>query len=226
MLVVSVPKFDEYVLSKIKKDILPLLNISIIYVLSTDFITDYMSSFEAAYTNLLISPYPMSSEDLTSPERIKPSILNYVRGELTSKISSLNPNSDLMSAHAVSATVLGFPTGPPKASTDELKLFFFYLHGTIGEFAFITEDTYNKIRPGKDTRFGRFGTGFLIPLEEYKGRYNAAVRGGVSGVPSPDSVRHPFSGSPEIDLFGIVQRSIDIGKYINKAIELTKKGIK
>jgi len=176
--------------------------------LSTKFVDRYMEIFDRKYDELFVVPYNMSSKDQTSPQKIKPEVVAYVRGELVSKIGKISVDDRYFSIRAISRQAFGYPSGPDRSSTEKLKLFYFYLEGTPQEFVFITKEIYSILKPGKDTKFGRFGTVFLMPMREYRDKYRAAVSRGARGLPPPETIRHPFSGAPPINIFDQVIREI------------------
>lgn len=230
-------------MSDISKQLDKIININFtmfmdtfLHVLNTEFVDEYVSTFSQVYDSMLVAPFErgMSAKDPTSPSKLKKEVLLYVRNELYSKVSAISSQKYRggdINISAISNAVFGFPTGPSKGSTDKLKLFYFYLVGTPEEFVFISADMYsawrsarNKVRkklsPPKRTghKLGRFEEGFLIPMSEYKIVYAADNK-----LPTPEQVKHPFSGAPPIHIFEEVQKRINFNKYLYRAVELMKK---
>jgi len=207
---------------------------SLLHVLRIDFIEDYLSAFDIVFDQMLVSPYEgtMSSEDLSAPSKLKPAVRNYVKSELTTKIGKLTSKEDTFSVQAISDAVFGFPSGPSRSETDPLRLFFFYLAGTPDEFVFIGADELDAWRRAKakaprmerspssggGRSHGRFGKGFMVPMDEYKRVYAADT-----SIPSPSQAKHPFSGAAPINLFDIIRTRINFNRYIEKAVELMRK---
>lgn len=88
----------------------------------------------------------------------------------------------------------------------------FYLEGFVGEYAFITEDTYKKFFEGKKvtkkslekfSTWGWFGEGFMIEKKVY-------FKQGLNAVVPFSSIRHPFSGLRPTKLFERAMDGIDM----------------
>lgn len=207
---------------------------SLIHVLEFEFVGDYIATFSTVYDQLLVAPFEgnMSPNDKTAPSRLKPDVVSYVTQELKAKVKKLNSKSKTMSINAIENTVFGFPSGPPRNETDSLKLFYFYLVGTPAEFAFVSIDFIDQWKAARNlvefksgprrssggSALGRFGLGFMVPMDEYKAVYKSS-----SGLPSPSQARHPFSGAPPIRLFEEVNNRINFKSYVEKAVALMRK---
>jgi hypothetical protein len=118
---------------------------------------------------------------------------------------------------------LGYDSSGSIASddTEPLHWMVFFLEGLIGDWAFISPETYTKITKGGQYRptWGRFGDGFMISSEEY------AERGWDRIVPF-SQVRHPFSGFSPLDIFAEALQEFHLRPFIQKAIDAAVKGTK
>lgn len=221
-------------LNKIFGAQLEMFKDSLIHVLQFYFVDDYVAQFSLMYDQLLVAPYEgrMSQNDKTAPSKLKPYVLTYIKQEVSSKVSYLKSNQKVLSINAIANEVFGFPSGPDRNETDPLKLFYFYLVGTPQDFAFVDAEfidewraARNKIEYGTGPSsknssgiLGRFGMGFMVPLDEY-----AAVFKVSNSIPPPGQAKHPFSGSPPIHIFEEVRRKINFNLYIEKAVTLMRK---
>jgi hypothetical protein len=145
--------------------------------------------------------------DPTSPSKIKGAVMNYVENSFNNGVSIEEGQVKL---NILSSIDLGYPEGPDRTETDKVKLFYFYLEGVIGEFAFIGKEVYDRFNPDrKGNIVGRFGEGFLIPMDVYSKR----KRNHLIDLPSESDVRFPLSGAHPINLIGLVMAKMDMNKY-------------
>ena len=95
----------------------------------------------------------------------------------------------------------------------------FYLEGFVGEYAFITEETYKKFFEKKKvtkkalekfSTWGWFGEGFMIERKVY-------FKQGLNQVVSFSSIRHPFSGLRPTKLFERALDGIDMKSIYSEA---------
>ena len=96
----------------------------------------------------------------------------------------------------------------------------FYLEGLVGEWAFISPETYQKItRKPYNPSWGRFSRGFMISRREYHAkRWNEQV--------AFTEVRHPFSGFAPLDIFREALSEFDLRPFVQKAMDATSEGRK
>lgn len=96
-----------------------------------------------------------------------------------------------------------------------------YTEGIIGEYAFISEDTFKKFvaagkRPeeslAKFQEWGWFGRGFMINKRTY-------MKQGFDKIVPFTSVRHPFSGVKPTPLFESGLKGIDFKALFKKALK-------
>lgn len=106
-----------------------------------------------------------------------------------------------------------------------LSWLIFYLEGFIGEFAFITEETYRKFAAkgiiaqssvDKFSSWGWYGHGFLISRQAY-------IKKGLDKAVPFDKVRHPFSGSHPVKVF---ERAMDGIDFLSVAQNAMKTALK
>ena len=118
---------------------------------------------------------------------------------------------------------LGYdPSGSVSSDdTEPLHWMVFFLEGLVGDWGFISPETYTKITKGGtyNTGWGRFSDGFMISREEYEER-------GWSRIVPFSQVRHPFSGFSPLDIFGEALREFHLRPFIQKAIDAAVKGTK
>jgi hypothetical protein len=186
-----------------------------------DMVEDYIVEFESLYDQLFTSkafkPY-----DLTAPKYIKSAVVSYIRKELTNAIDNLDPKGRM----SISGIDLSKFSLLDKKENDQLKLFYFYLYGTPGEYVSISRENYAKMFGSKKEResyLGRFGTMFMMEMKKYQDMYSRV--GKSRGWPSPSSIRHPFSGTGPSHIFEKVQDKVkgQFNIYIKKAGIMTTK---
>jgi len=200
----SIEAFEKQILLRIKTHLKEIL--------LTDMVKDYMAIFSSNYDFLIDRP-GFRKDDYTAPLYIKPAVMEYVRNSLVQGIQALDVKGP-MQLSAVDDDVFSLPDNKDR---DPLKLFHFYLYGTIGEYVVFTSDLLSKII-GEPVTFGRFGNMILWPRERYDTMY-AKHKGGTRGWPTAQQIRHPFSGAAPSRLFEVTWDAVlaDFGKYIKKA---------
>ena len=105
-----------------------------------------------------------------------------------------------------------------KNDTEPLHWLVFYLEGLIGDWGFISPDTYIKLTGKKyQTEWGRFADGFMINKEDYN------ANGWGSTVPF-EEIRHPFSGFSPFDIFQEAVAEFQLRPFIKKAIDAAIQG--
>lgn len=122
---------------------------------------------------------------------------------------------------------LGYePDGGQKDPHDAAPLTWmvYYLEGLLGDWAYISPDTYQKLKPGADFdpswgRFGQMGGGFMVSKEDYE-------KSGWHNVIPFEQVRHPFSGYAPVDIFAEALNEWNFHPFIKKAIRATAQGRK
>ena len=190
-------------------------------VLMVDLLEDYMSMFEQQF-ELFFGRQKFNPYDKTAPSYIKSDILSYVRTSLTNAIEAIDTKGD-MRLTGIDLDVFSLPG---EKDTSSLKLFYFYLYGTTGDYVSISQEIYKEIfgSGSGSVKLGRFGTMFMMTMSAYKKLYSKGG-GSKKGWPSPMSIKHPFSGAPPVRLFEIVWDKIESGfdKYTKKAMDITTK---
>lgn len=99
----------------------------------------------------------------------------------------------------------------------------FFLEGLVGEFALITPQTYEELKPNKEfnAEWGRFEDDpvFMISREAY-------FKQGFNETIPWDQVRHPFSGVRPPDIFATALDKLNMRPFIRKAIKAAVLGKK
>lgn len=105
--------------------------------------------------------------------------------------------------------------------TEPLHWMVFFIEGLIGDWAFITPETYGLLtRGGKyDSKWGRFSSGFMVSKEDYEAQ-------GWNKVIPFEQVRHPFSGFSPLDIFTEALREFKLRPFVQKAIDAAIQGRK
>ena len=105
--------------------------------------------------------------------------------------------------------------------TTPLHWMVFYIEGLIGDWAFITPETYTRVTKGGKYKgqWGRFSEGFMISKDNYE------EQGWHTIVPF-EQVRHPFSGFSPLDIFTEALREFRLKPFIQKAIDAAVQGRK
>ena len=204
---------------------------ALIHVLKLDFLPRYLDTFSQVYQEMLVSPFEgsMSADDKTAPSKLKSAVIKKIETDIQNKLSMLSTKKKTIELHAIHESLFAFPSGPEPSDTDPVKLFYFYLVGTPGEFAFVSAENIDRWRaararvkiPRRRTSglpLGRFNVGFMVPMGEYTLVYQQD-----NSLPSPSAARHPFSGSGPIHIFEEVVRRINFNIFIEKAVLLMKK---
>lgn len=119
---------------------------------------------------------------------------------------------------------LGYNAGGDTISTDDtqpLHWMVFFIEGLIGDWAFITPETYTRLTKGGryDSRWGRFSSGFMVSKQDYQ------EQGWDRTIPF-EQVRHPFSGFSPLDIFTEALREFRLRPFIQKAITAAVQGRK
>ena len=104
--------------------------------------------------------------------------------------------------------------------TEPLHWLVFYLEGLVGDWGFISPETYTRItkQPYKTT-WGRFSDGFMISRQDYEDQ-------GWDRVMGFDQVRHPFSGFSPLDIFAEALREFRLKHFIQRALDAAIRGKK
>lgn len=102
--------------------------------------------------------------------------------------------------------------------TEPLHWLVFFIEGLIGDWAFISPETYTRItkqpyQPG----WGRFEQGFMVSKQDYQ------EQGWDKVVPFAQ-VRHPFSGYSPLDIFAEALREFNLRPFVQKALDAASKG--
>lgn len=210
-------------IAALEKELVKRFNTALLFVLRRRFVPEYVSAFDKLYDELLVAPYPIKQEDLTSPDKIKPNIISYITDSLNASLSQVDISSKI-SFGGIEKTIIGYPEGPDRQDTDVLKLFYFYVEGTIGDYALITIDFLSELDPMRGERYlGRFGNVFLMPMYKFRKMYAAIASSSnertraLAAKYTPDKVRHPYSGAPPSRIFERVREKIDFGSYFDDA---------
>jgi hypothetical protein len=105
--------------------------------------------------------------------------------------------------------------------TEPLHWLVFYIEGLLGDWAFVTPETYNRVTRGGtyETRWGRFAKGFMISRQNYEDN-------GWDRVVAFEEVRHPFSGFSPLDIFAEALREFKLRSFVQKALDAAVKGKK
>lgn len=115
---------------------------------------------------------------------------------------------------------LGYdPSGTIDSGDKEpLHWMVFFLEGLIGDWAFITPSTYQKLT-GRNYQsgWGRFEQGFMISKDEYEAN-------GWQNTIAFEEVRHAFSGFAPLDIFAEALREFKLRPFVQKAMDASSKG--
>jgi len=203
---------------KLEKDMLD----SLISVMRTDLIPDISANLMRVFDAELVSKEP--SYDPAVPSAARSAFKESIEGSLNSTllrkgntISLATGDIKELNLDNLNLSSLSSVGRGPKP----LDWLVFYLEGFIGDFAFITEETFKKfvdagLTPKKSfdkfSSWGWYGKGFMIPQKAYFARKFNDV------VPYP-SVRHPFSGVHPTLLFERAMEGIDFSKIVEKALK-------
>lgn len=194
---------------------------AMIEVLKADFVNDYMESFEYHYDSEFIWGVNLRPEDPTSPQYIKPAVVNFVRTHLSQRVQTITFSGDFIELKALPDSLWTLPT---RKERNKVKLFYFYLHGTPGKYVVLDRNAYKKMWPQIDKssiNIGRFGHVHMLPLHKYKEWYYDPGLPNQSEWPHPSTIYHPFSGAAPSVIFDRVFWTMDFGKYVEK----TKKAL-
>jgi hypothetical protein len=217
----NVSKQVSGIISKYKDQVSKKFEYIMDKVLNEEFKSDFISIFSDIYDSQFadLSSRMSKMGDPTSPAAIKSDVMEYISSSFDSGVSFTNGEVKLS---IINPNDLGYPKGPSKYSVDKVKMFYFYLEGVIGDFAFISNKTYDIFNPSrKGASIGRFGKGFLIDMKVYSKR-----RKSVKDLPSEEEVRFPASGLPPSNIFDMVMSKIDFRKYVNIAYQKMVEEVK
>jgi hypothetical protein len=117
---------------------------------------------------------------------------------------------------------LGYSEGGSisKNDTQPLHWMVFFLEGLIGDWGFISPETYQTLTGSAyKPSWGRFSDGFMISKQDYE-------ENGWDGKMSFSQIRHPFSGYSPLDIFGEALREFKLRPFIQKAIDAAIQGRK
>jgi len=118
---------------------------------------------------------------------------------------------------------LGYdPSGSIDPSdTEPLHWMVFYLEGLIGDWGFISPETYTQVTRGGTYKatWGRFSDGFMISREEYENK-------GWDRIVPFSQIRHPFSGFSPLDIFAEALQEFHLRPFVEKAIKAAVRGTK
>jgi hypothetical protein len=103
--------------------------------------------------------------------------------------------------------------------TEPLHWMVFFIEGLVGDWAFISPDTYQRLNPGGRYQpgWGRFERGFMVSRQEYE------EQGWNRQIPF-SQLRHPFSGFNPVDIFAEALREFRLRPFIQKAIDAALQG--
>lgn len=117
---------------------------------------------------------------------------------------------------------LGYGLSDREGDPETVDWLVFYIEGMAGEFAFITRETYEKMRGEKKalnfSKYGRLGKGFLMTKERW-----ISERWEVRTKLKFSDVRHQLSGWRPYNGFETALSRIDMETFINKTLEITTK---
>jgi len=108
-----------------------------------------------------------------------------------------------------------------KEDAEPLHWMVFFLEGMVGEFALITPDTYEKLKPNKtfDDSWGRFEDEPVFMIER-----KAYFAQGFNDIIPWEQVRHPFSGVRPPDIFANALAQLNMRPFLKKAIKAAIEG--
>jgi len=205
----------------LKRNILIKYKTALKNVFLTDFIEDYMKTFEYMYDNYL-DRADFKQYDKTAPVYLKKPVMDYIRNSLVEGVKSMDINGS-MKFSAINEEVF---ERPDLHETDSLRLFYFYMHGTPGYYASLTTDMYEKMFPSSEKwrRLGRFGNMHLVTKHTYEQWYHL-FNGAGNGWPAYSEIEHPFSGAAPVRIFDMVWDvvSVKFNEYAEKALNLITK---
>lgn len=191
-------------------------------VLENEFKEDFLRVFSEEYDNTFseINSIMTKQGDPTAPSEIKPAIMDYIRTNFQNAVTF---DQGTITFSLLNGRDLGYPEGPDRKETDKVKLFYFYLEGAIGEFAFISNKTYDLLNTGRSGEpVGRFGKGFLMPLGHYAKAKEKHTN--MDLLPSVEEVKFPLDMSPS----GLIEKVMDklpLSKYVDIATKKALEGI-
>lgn len=102
--------------------------------------------------------------------------------------------------------------------TEPLHWLVFFLEGLIGDWAFITPETYERLRgTSYKPTWGRFNDGFMLSRQAFESE-------GWDRLVNFEEVRHSFSGFSPVDIFSEAFREFQLRPFIELAVNATVKG--
>lgn len=223
---------DEAV-TKVAGDLEKRFSDELLKIIKIRFSTDFMIIFSYIYDDRFgaLASVMDTQNDPTSPSAIKPVVMQYVLSEINNAVASTSIVDGQLQLGFLSYDMFGYPTGPDKVDTDYLRLFFFYMEGVPGSYAFISDQFFSKyFVPGVSKELGRFGKGFMYPEESYNKM--VAYRNGDSNMknlpklPSFSTLKSPASGWPPTRIFEDMKEPVNLimNQYINEVSEMVLGG--
>ncbi len=168
----------------------------------------------------LVERADMLPEDPTNPSNWRADFLNKLEEDVS---QNFFVEGNKIIIRIGDKDFLGYdPSGSIDASdTEPLHWMVFYLEGLVGDWGFISPETYTKVTKGGtyQASWGRFNDGFMISREEYENK-------GWDRVVPFSQIRHPFSGFSPLDIFAEALQEFHLRPFIRKAIDAAVKGTK
>lgn len=162
----------------------------------------------------------MNPDDPTNPANWRSEFFNKLRTDLE---DTFIVTGNRISVRIGDTEYLGYTSGDSidPSDTTPLHWMVFFLEGLIGDWAFISPETYSKLTRGSryDSRWGRFSAGFMVSKQDYEEQ-------GWNKVIPFEQVRHPFSGFSPLDIFEEALREFNLRPFIQKAIDAAVQGRK
>ncbi len=211
-------KVNNSSLQKIIEKKQKLIHANIVTVLKRDAIPHLITRIMVGYDNLsaLADTGP---DDPTNPANWRMTFLVKLEQEFERTFIVTN---NRISVKLGEKSFLGYTASEETDTEDSEPLHWlvYYLEGLVGDWGFITPETYKKLtrreyKPG----WGRFGEGYMISREAYE------MNGWQNKIPFAE-IRHPFSGFSPVDIFAEALREFNLSPFITKAINAAVKGRK
>lgn len=196
-----------------------LIQANIVAVLRREAIPDLIDRIMVGYDKLsqIANQGP---DDPTSPDNWRGDFLRKLEEDLA---QTFVVAGDRISVRLGDKDFLGYDPSKQISpdDTEPLHWLVFYIEGLIGDWAFVTPETYTKVtRGGKyESGWGRFKQGFMVS----KGNYEEQ---GWDRVVPFEEVRHPFSGFSPLDIFAEALREFNLRPFIQKAVDAASQGKK
>jgi len=209
-------------IDNLKKRLTKKILDSLLVVMKDDLIPKIVDNLMRVYDEELVANE--LKDDPARPSVARQAFKGSIEKSLTETLE-LRSNKISLSVGDISELKLDDATiqhlGEVDRNANPLEWLVFYIDGFIGEFAFVSEDTFKKLNSAglvSDKSFSKFptwgwyGQGFLVPREAYLDK-------GYDKVVPFSQVRHPFSGSRPVPLFERAMENIDFKSMVAKAIE-------